>query len=378
MTFDREWPMDIRSVSFRSPRRRAFTLVELLVVIAIIGILVALLLPAIQAAREAARRSQCLSQLKEIGLALHNHHDSKRAFPVGAEVTGVGNTSGLKTWMMEIMPYSEDQSLRNLYEPDRVMTDAAQQEFRETYIPLYQCPSDLASELATPESGPAIQVGGHGGAQFYRTASYRGNAGRGVPRSGQSVAWYLGHNLDPPLDIGWRGPLHAVVPADIDVVMAGIQKFDPAGDASAIVLASLRPERLKNITDGTSKTLLVGESTNLYPRRRSFWAYSWGNYVLSQGWTTQAGDSIPQMFEGNYRGIDTGVVPGCMDTLTNYHQEQCQAGWFSFHVGGMNVQMCDGSGSWVNFNIDGKVFAYMTSIAGGELETDPFPSGFSL
>lgn len=351
--------------------RRAFTLVELLVVIAIIGILVALLLPAIQAAREAARRSQCASQLKQIGLALQNHHDSKRAYPYGVEMQGaIGSGDAIGTWAIEIMPYSEDASLRQLYNRNISTTVSTQQNFRETYIPLFQCPSDFATELATPESGPATSAGREG-TPMYRTSSFRGNAGRGVPRGAASVTWYLGQGVAPPLDFGWRGPLHAVVRDDIDSVTPGIQRFEPSS-ADEMVLAKMRPEKIGNITDGTSKTLLVAESTNLYNRRRTFWAYSWGNYILSQGWTTQAGESIPQVFEGNYRASETGVSPGCMDTLTNYHQEQCQAGWYSGHTGGMNVQLCDGSGQWVSFDIEGRIFAYMTSIAGGELENDPF------
>ncbi|MEX2093571.1 MAG: DUF1559 domain-containing protein [Pirellulales bacterium] len=352
-----------------------FTLVELLVVIAIIGILVALLLPAVQAAREAARRTQCANQLRQQSLALQNHHNAKRAFPFGAEITGVGTTVGFSTWAIEIMPYAEDQSLLRLYDRKVASTGSAQKDFRETFIPLYHCPSDFPWELAVPDSGPAdlilgdVPTGRGGG---YGTSSYRGNAGRGVPRGPQSVAWYLGEHLRPPVDIGWRGPLHAVVPQDIDPVVPDIQPF-VATNEDQRVLASLRPENIRSIVDGTSKTLLLGESTNLYSRRRSFWAYSWGNYVLSQGWTTQSGLTIPEMFEGNYRASETGISPGCMDNQVIHKQEQCQAGWFSGHTGGMNVQMCDGSGGWVNWDIDGRVFAYMTSIAGGELETDPHP-----
>jgi len=371
MTSVHDLPAEAQLAARRSCRPRAFTLVELLVVIAIIGILVALLLPAIQAAREAARRSQCANQLRQQGTALQNHHDARRTYPFGVEMMGsISVGGGLSTWAIEIMPYAEDKSLQDLYQRNVAMENDTQKDFRETLIPLYHCPSDFVSELLQPDSGPA--TGSHRIIPLYRTSTYRGNAGRAVPRGGASVTWYLGQGVAPPLDFGWRGPLHAVVRADTDPTTDGIQPFEPMNENDK-VLAMMRPEKIKNIIDGTSKTLLLGESTNLYNRRRSFWAYSWGNYTLSQGWTTQAGASIPQIFEGNYRGADTGISPGCMDTQGPYNQESCQSGWFSGHTNGMNVQMCDGSGSWINWDIDGKVFAYMTSIAGGELEGDAHP-----
>src|SRR5262245_64832193 len=91
--------------------KKAFTLVELLVVIAIIGVLVALLLPAVQAAREAARRSQCTNNLKQLGLAVHNYADAnKGAFPVGEYSWGWG------TWLVGLLPYIEQQNLYDLYQ----------------------------------------------------------------------------------------------------------------------------------------------------------------------------------------------------------------------------------------------------------------------
>jgi hypothetical protein len=357
-------------------------LVELLVVIAIIGILVALLLPAIQAAREAARRSQCANNLRQQGIALQNHHDSKRAFPFGVEMLGgigqKGEADQRSTWALEILPYTEDDALRRLYDPKYSMVAPQHQGLREKFVPLYFCPSDFTWALETPDSGPAEGVTGRGGGSagaLYSMSSYRGNAGRGVPRGIASVVWYLGQELHPPVDFGWRGPLHAVVAADTNPLTPEVEPFVPAaGNANDQVLARLKPESLQKITDGTSKTLLLGESTNMYPRRRSFWAYSWGNYVLSQGWTTQSGMTIPEVFEGNFDSESSGEAPDCMDGVgAVYHQEQCQAGWFSGHTGGMNAQMCDGSGTWINFDVEGRVFAYMTSIAGGELEADPHP-----
>ena len=259
---------------------------------------------------------------------------------------------GMSTWAIEIMPYAEDASLRGLYNPTLAMGTAAHKDFRETFIPIYHCPSDFESALVTPDSGPDATATTRGSATVYRTSSYRGNAGRttGV------TTWYLGEQLnDNPYT--WRGPLHAVLRKGHTVV--------PGTNAGLTILVKLRPERMKDITDGTSKTLLVGESTNRFDRRRTLWAYSWGNYVLSQ-----ASPQAPILW-GNYRAADTGVSPGCMDVGVVGSPKPCQSGWFSGHTSGMNAQMCDGSGDFISFDIDLRVLCFLSSIAGGETEADP-------
>lgn len=140
-----------------SHRRPAFTLVELLVVIAIIGILVALLLPAVQAAREASRRSQCSSNSKQLGLALHNYHDVFKVFPINYSQSAQGpngsagnsgdNNSRQCSWMALILPYIEQSGLYSSINWNLGMKDASGRPtsnvaVAQSVIPAFRCPSD--------------------------------------------------------------------------------------------------------------------------------------------------------------------------------------------------------------------------------------------
>ncbi|HJQ81158.1 MAG TPA: DUF1559 domain-containing protein, partial [Lacipirellulaceae bacterium] len=147
--------------------KRGFTLVELLVVIAIIGILVALLLPAIQAAREAARRTQCRNNLKNIGLAIHNFHDTYKFFPMGGTEPDVeiefylkdstapianrkgppnGPTEQGLGWMYQLLPYLEEGAVTGLIR---------QEQLKQQLIALYNCPS-RRTLVRLPESGVSV------------------------------------------------------------------------------------------------------------------------------------------------------------------------------------------------------------------------------
>jgi len=345
------------------------------VVIAIIGILVALLLPAIQAAREAARRAQCSNNLRQIGLALLNHESSRRKFPAGA-TQNVQYTSGANPfevytgWTREVLPYAEDPVLHDLYpdpnlpvyygsnNPPASDTNAVKMKaFRETYVPMYHCPSDFESDLLIPAYGPltastkndditdaAADV--NRSAPRYRTGSYRGNAGR----TDGFVTWYLMEPAKPGVSTGWRGPLHAVISKN--------------GTPPAAEWGTMGPERIKNITDGTSKTLLAAECTNKYGRRRSFWAYTFGTFIMSQ--------TVPQarVFMGDYFACDALGETGTPNMpTTGTARRVCKGGWFSNHSGGMNGINCDGSGTWISFDIDLDVFAAMGSIGGDEINS---------
>src|SRR5262249_41622874 len=128
-------------------RHSGFTLVELLVVIAIIGVLVALLLPAIQAAREAARRSSCTNNLKQFGLALHNYHDTLKVFPPGGIVKTSPTTRNFPSSSVYVsvhamlLPFFEEANLKNLYDNNRPW-QLQRPDVAATAVPVFVCPSN--------------------------------------------------------------------------------------------------------------------------------------------------------------------------------------------------------------------------------------------
>lgn len=215
-------------------KSNGFTLVELLVVIAIIGILVALLLPAIQAAREAARRTKCVNNLKNIGLACLNYESSRRAYPASSTNAVTTSINGL-SWQVAILPFIEEASVGDQIKTfvdsyrsansgkDPDVYNAGFSVVNTGNFDLYQCPSDNALEIVDKFNSSL------------KSASYTGVAGsyRSRPGALSCPSTYTDANyLKTP----------CVTSLNIDGMMI------PAGNISP-----------KKVTDGTSKTLLVGE-----------------------------------------------------------------------------------------------------------------------
>ena len=233
-----------------SKKLRGFTLVELLVVIAIIGVLVALLLPAVQAAREAARRSQCTNNLKQIGLAMHNFHDVKKGLPRSRTLCYHN------TWAAEIWPYMEEGIATDLYDPQKTFWLQSQQ-VRHTQVTGYYCPSRRSvpqlSVLGQDDRGTAV-TGINGALSDYVTCAGDGKLNSDGKVTRDYIDKVIGSGSDK------QGHANGVI----------LCRADGANDQVCNGSKGVRDEswlfkgestyiNFKKITDGTSKTLMVGE-----------------------------------------------------------------------------------------------------------------------
>ncbi len=231
-------------------KRRGFTLVELLVVIAIIGVLVALLLPAVQAAREAARRMQCSNHLKQIGLGLQNYHDTFNSLPYGvrSRAAGTGNTTGTygPNWYVGLLPFAEQKNLSDLMEQRGVLNadynsiaagTAVGEVTRDVKIPWMLCPSS-----------PLPQMEKVSGTTWQTTApSYVGISGAMAGSSSAPAGNTTGKAGEPPF-VESR-------------VSAGQHGGQVAGGGL------LMPNEAHNMAaaiDGTSNTMLVSETSDYF------------------------------------------------------------------------------------------------------------------
>jgi prepilin-type N-terminal cleavage/methylation domain-containing protein/prepilin-type processing-associated H-X9-DG protein len=303
--------------------RRGFTLVELLVVIAIIGILIALLLPAVQAAREAARRMQCQNHLKQIGLAMINHHDAQRAFPGAGwgyswmgdadRGPGIGQPGG---WIYSILPYMEQETLYMMPSDGNpeVITDLQKQRADElAQIPLttMNCPTRRGSAALPWVKDPVYRPRNLGTTTMMVRADYAANAG---DRSVSSV--YGPDSIEAAKTFDWKG---------------GTWEFDKSTGVSF-----LRSRiSVRDVTDGTSHTYLVGEK-----------------YIDADQYASGLDASDDSVM---YQGQDVDV---CRWTPLEYPPKQDTRGYTyywgfgSAHPSACNFVFCDGSVRAIGYTID--------------------------
>jgi prepilin-type N-terminal cleavage/methylation domain-containing protein/prepilin-type processing-associated H-X9-DG protein len=311
-------------------RRPGFTLIELLVVISIIAMLVGLMLPAVQNAREAANRMACATNLKNLGLALHNYHSVYDTFPPGAvgPVMGLTQYDGVKQHGLgsHLLPYLEQQPLADQYRWEVSWFDPPNQTVVNTQLGVWQCPSAWANRI---HDGSLTTVTPPPSDSFNGTASCGDYAGISFVHAGLVSAGVI----DPPGGPrDWNGNYEAAFPLTHTQGLAGI-------------------------VDGSHNTILITECAG----RPQLW---------------QGSKKVPKWLSGGpwasrnllwFRGATTdgtGVFGKCAINCTNDREV------YSFHPGGANVLFADGRVRFLKATIDIRVFARLVTPAGGEIVSE--------
>ncbi|MGI8980022.1 MAG: DUF1559 domain-containing protein [Pirellulaceae bacterium] len=313
----------------RTNQRRGFTLVELLVVIAIIGVLIALLLPAVQAAREAARRMACSNNLKNLGLASHHYHGDQRIFPPGAvgplgpsfpQYAGLKH-HGLGTYLL---PYLEQDTLFRQYRWDVSWFDPPNQPAVNTPLEMWRCPSAqvdrmMDGSLPTVTPPPAELFNG--------TAACGDYAGMGTVDTGLARSGLIDPPGGPRDD---RGHYEGVFPVNAARSLADIQ-------------------------DGTSHTILIAECAG----RPQLWQ---GRRQVPSKWLSGGPWASRNLLWCRGATPDgTGFFGPCAVNCTNDREV------YSFHPTGANAVFADGHVQFLNATLDIRVFARLVTRAGGEV-----------
>lgn len=310
--------------------RAAFTLVELLVVIAIIGILIALLLPAVQAAREAARRSQCNNNLKQIALAVTNYLDACKKFPQCYLGRGVGGQSGNcygRSWMFAILPYTEQTQLANLTSYQLPLGGnsgvAANQNtaVAKTVITDWMCPSDTNNGGGL--LGNRSDAGGTEAVQNYKGCC------------GSNWAWG-----DPLCQFKW--PKGGYWPNSNNGLDQGNGIFMRNWSNVATAWVGIA-----DVPDGTSNTFLAGETVPAW----SQWVWWWNSNA------TTATCGIPL----NYKSLAIQASPNTVTLESRIGDWPNNYSFFSRHPDGANFAYVDGHVSFITNDIDLSVYRFLAN-----------------
>lgn len=356
----------------RNPHKRdtAFTLVELLVVIAIIGVLVALLLPAVQAARESARRTQCSNNLKQIGLGLLNFETTRKSFPPGRSKPAGVSTKDPIAWSVFHLPYIEQQ---NLF--DRI----------ELQQPLKSPPNNLP-DLTGPSN---ITISTYLCPSTGRLQFYRGDTGRieGIPsdrpasdqaNNGLACMDYMGISGPAADEDIYNAVTRRVYGNDTEVIGEDetgmlLKTLLQRGSINGFCLdttkeCAAKRVRAREITDGTSYTMIVGESSGkgmeegLRVSSENRLETNEASGAWASGKTISAIDLDPDPPEGVSRAADphSAINP---PEKWQFSKEE----FFSDHPGGVQTLRCDGSVHFMQNETHRDIYFGLCSRNGGEI-----------
>ncbi len=326
-------------------RRKGFTLIELLVVIAIIAVLIALLLPAVQQAREAARRTQCKNNLKQLGLALHNYHDTANTFPPGWIGKSTGNYSGFG-WNSMLLPYVDQGPLYNILSqtgnPNMLLGLAAATsptvKTVDSVLGALRCPSD-------PGAPTGIVPGGT--VQFGRS-NYPAVCG-----------------FDPNqtnIMTTWPSPAAQALPPSASQLM-GSAWVDQMTKQWGGCFGENTRKGIRDMTDGSSNCLVVGERYT--PQESS------GTVA-----NTTTGDcfwaGVPLAASPTSGSFQQALVVGECTTKINFGNQSPTprvdtAGYGSMHTGGCHFLMGDGAVKFISENVDMNTYRALSRISDGNI-----------
>ena len=302
---------------FRTPHRRGFTLIELLVVIAIIAILIGLLLPAVQKVREAAARTSCSNNLKQLGLALHGYHDRNNGFPQAYTYPPTATEPYVHSWGVRILAEIEQGPLLAQYNMKAHFFQAPNATLIQNQLKTFQCPSTPNPNRLNVTPGGLIP---------------------GVPGFTAACSDY--------------GPTSGILGSAWDIIVGP----PSGGDRHGVIRANMKPHILA-VSDGTSNTIMLTEiaaRNNIYrngqPASGLNLGGGWGDPFNGESWF------------GGSLGNGTGSGP-CLIGCTNEYGK----GAYSFHTNGVNCALADGSVRFLAKSTESRTVAYMITAGKGEI-----------
>jgi prepilin-type N-terminal cleavage/methylation domain-containing protein/prepilin-type processing-associated H-X9-DG protein len=340
--------------------RRGFTLIELLVVIGIIGVLIGLLVPAVQQVRESASRLQCQNNLKQMGLALHTYHGALRSFPPGMVNDQTNAPDANHTGFMYLLPYLEQQNVQRSYNFDLAWWAPPNYGAVGTELALLYCPSNRT-----------------GGSIDLSAAAARWNIQ--LPPTAAACDYALSHGANAALSLNWqRQP----------VQVRGIFGIRRSAELNACV-------RFRDVRDGTSTTFAIGEAaggTTAYlvrdlsqPDQPAIVTLTGQTNPIDQAWAAASMEYTDNPWYGSVFAVTAqyGLPPDPRDepmnrspaTPTAYGGDlrgdnasgrDIVSGFRSLHPGGCNFVFCDGSVRFLVQSIRPEVYRALSTYAGGE------------